>query len=82
MAPRRGRHIQLYRSASRWRWRWVDATLGRAVRLVQQWRFRVVGGNNEKMAPSQAYTRKSSAVRAARSLYPTLTIYDDHGRVV
>lgn len=31
-------------------------------------RFRLVGGNGQKMAASQAYTRKTSARRAARRI--------------
>lgn len=36
--------------------------------------WRVVGANGEKMSASQAYTRRSSAKRAARRLHPALPI--------
>jgi len=37
----------------------------------RRWRFRVVAANGEICAQSQAYTRKRSAIRAARRL-PTI----------
>lgn len=33
-----------------------------------RWRFRVVGGNGEPMAASEAYTRKADAQRGADAL--------------
>ncbi len=32
------------------------------------WRFRVVAGNGETLAPSEAYTRKADAIRGAKDL--------------
>jgi Domain of unknown function (DUF1508) len=36
----------------------------------QPWYWRAIGANGEIMAASEGYTRKASAVRAARRLYP------------
>ena len=34
------------------------------------WRFRAIGGNGEIMATGEAFTRKASAKRAAKRLFP------------
>lgn len=68
---RRGRHVEVFRSPSRVK---ILRGVSVHVKLLQQWRWRVVGANGETMAASQAYTRKASAARAARELWPTLPI--------
>ena len=55
------RHVEVYRSAH-------------PLRPFLRWRWRLVGGNGEIMAASQAYTRKASAVRGAHAANPDVPV--------
>lgn len=39
-----------------------------------KWRYRVKARNGEIVAASEGYTRKASAKRAAKKLYPAATL--------
>jgi hypothetical protein len=62
------RHVEVFRGRD------VIRTGPYGPRPVRQWFFRVVSRNGEIMAPSQGYTRRWNAKRAARELHPFLPI--------
>lgn len=64
-----GRHVELFEGK--------PITRGRVARLRIQRRafyYRVIAGNGENTGVSQAYTRRSTARRAAIRAYPGLPI--------
>lgn len=69
------KHIELYRSPNKVK---ILHGLSLTLRLLQQWRYRVVAANGQNVGnPGQAYTRKSSAIRAARREHPGLPITEE-----